>query len=502
MSQAESLSEAVLPFPAKQVQDVLAHPEIKALATRFPDHTKQLRSAIEGLSNEGPVETEILVQATKKAFDAITGKLRIFLSYKRVQHADVAGLLRKSLQGLGGTKIDVFLDEMKIESGQDWFNSIRKGLKGANCLVLLVPDDSDEREWPIFEAAFFAGRMLPGERLICLHHPAVHIPRQLAAFQGDQADPAGVEKLLRRLLVQPDLVPGLDAINPDCEPFLEDHARKVAEKFSGPVRLRSRATTNFAKLQLGTPGQFKGQDDLLSARVVAARGLSEMFFYTGECPCELRKVLGIDDGSLGRHDVWLTELTECVREEVAHRRAEVPFAKFSTPDGRQVFRPVLGRVEEDEAGAVHTLEIGFGEHLTGIDDDPDDLQVLEAVLRLTSRFRGEILSKLSRPRRPEDVERVERILKRIEREAQDEGFRDRDMLAMLFAPADRPAIHRMYEDWENFRNAGGTGKLDRAFAKKDPASLRDALKEIHKINRDFTVLAVKRYAEMLSEEFG
>jgi hypothetical protein len=31
MSQAESLSEAVLPFPAKQVQDVLAHPEIKAL---------------------------------------------------------------------------------------------------------------------------------------------------------------------------------------------------------------------------------------------------------------------------------------------------------------------------------------------------------------------------------------------------------------------------------------------------------------------------------------
>src|SRR4051794_9551714 len=132
----------------------------------------------------------------------------------------------------------------------------------------------------------------------------------------------------------------------------------------------------------------------------------------------------------------------------------------------------------------------------------DDLQVLEAVLRLTSRFRGEILSKLSRPRKPEDVERVERILKRIEREAQDEGFRDRDMLAMLFDPADRPAIEQMYEDWENFRNASGTGKLDRAFAKKDPASLRDALREVHKINRDFTVLAVKRYAEMLSDGFS
>src|SRR4051794_12318714 len=269
MSQAESLSEAVLPFRAKQVQEVLAHPEIKALATRFPDHTNQLRSAIEGLSNEGPVETEILVQATKKAFDAITGKLRIFLSYKRVQHVDVARLLRKTLQGLGGAKIEVFLDEMTIQSGQDWFNSIRKGLKSANCLVLLVPDDSDEREWPIFEAAFFAGRMLPGERLICLHHPAVHIPRQLAAFQGDKADPAGVEKLLRRLLVQPDLVPGLDAINPDCEPFLEDHARKVAEKFRG--RLRSQRGS-------GEPGH-KG------ARSAVQEGAS----LPGGTPCGQRR---------------------------------------------------------------------------------------------------------------------------------------------------------------------------------------------------------------------
>ena len=44
------------------------------------------------------------MQATKKAFDAITGKLRIFLSYKRVQHVDVARLLRKTLQGLGGPR--------------------------------------------------------------------------------------------------------------------------------------------------------------------------------------------------------------------------------------------------------------------------------------------------------------------------------------------------------------------------------------------------------------
>ena len=164
---------------------------------------------------------------------------------------------------------------------------------------------------------------------------------------------------------------------------------------------------NFIKLELSEPGQFRNQQDLLCSKIIDARGLSDMFFYTGDCPCELQKALGIQgDGNLGRHDVWLTELTECIREEIAKRRGEPPFAKFSTPDGKQVFRPVLREIEEDQIGVVHRIEIIFGEHLSGITDDPDDLQIMEAALRLAARMRGEILGKLGRPRRSEDVERV------------------------------------------------------------------------------------------------
>ena len=151
--------------------------------------------------------------------------------------------------------------------------------------------------------------MLPGERLICLHHPDVQMPHQLATFQGEKADAAGVEKLLRRLLIEPDVIPGLDPINPACEPFLKEHAKAVAERFSGP-------------------------------------------------------------------------------------------------DGRQVFRPVLRQIEEDETGAAHRLEISFGEHLIGITDNPDDLQIIEAALRLAARTRGEILTRLNMPKNAEDVERV------------------------------------------------------------------------------------------------
>jgi len=259
---------------------------------------------------------------------------------------------------------------------------------------------------------------------------------------------------------------------------------------------------NFVKLELSKPGQFRDQQDLLCSKVVDARGLSEMFFYTGECPCELQKVLGIRDGDTGRHDVWLTELTECIREEIAHRRGETPFAKFSTPDGKQFFRPVLRELEEDGAGITHRIEIIFGEHLSGITDDPDDLQIMEAALRLAARMRGEILSKLAKPRRTEDVERVERLLKRIERESYDEGFRDRYMLTQLFKPDDQKIIDRVYDDWEEYRNAQGTGKLDRAFANKDYALLREALKGIKKMNSEFTILAARRYSEMLAEDDG
>ena len=144
--------------------------------------------------------------------------------------------------------------------------------------------------------------MLPGERLICLHHPAVAIPRQLQAFQGDRADVAGIGKLLRRILVEPDLIPGLPGINPDCESFLEEQAKGLAEQFSGPTRLRSRTLMNFVNLELPRPGFLDGPADLLASRVVAARGLSEMFFFTGDVPCELRRVLNIAAADRGRHD--------------------------------------------------------------------------------------------------------------------------------------------------------------------------------------------------------
>jgi hypothetical protein len=139
--------------------------------------------------------------------------------------------------------------------------------------------------------------------------------------------------------------------------------------------------------------------------------------------------------------------------------------------------------------------------LTSINDNPEDLQIIEAALRLAARTRTEILTRLHKPKNADDVERVERVLKRIEREAFDEGFRDRSMLTQLFESADREVIERMYDDWEQgYRSPQGTGKLDQAFATKDFVLLRDALKGVKKMNREFTIVAVRRYSEMLTDD--
>ena len=85
---------------------------------------------------------------------------------------------------------------------------------------------------------------------------------------------------------------------------------------------------------------------------------------------------------------------------------------------------------------------------------------------------------------------------------EDRGCRAGRAHPQLFKPDDQEIIERIYNDWEEYRNAQGTGKLDIAFARKDYSLLREALKGINKMNREFTILAARRYSEMLADDDG
>ena len=107
--------------------------------------------------SEREADLDTRVEATRKAFRAVTGKVGIFISYKRAEHAEAAQALELALRSFGGQKVNVFLNTSSLAYGKNWYQSIGQSLKNAHCFILLVPDDADEREWPIFEAGCFAG---------------------------------------------------------------------------------------------------------------------------------------------------------------------------------------------------------------------------------------------------------------------------------------------------------------------------------------------------------
>ena len=98
------------------------------------------------------------------------------------------------------------------------------------------------------------------------HHESVQKPKG-RDLPGAKATPKEIHDLLAELLVEPNLVPGLEPVNPDSAPLLADHAARFVSLFTRPRRLEVRHTLNFVKLQLATPGVLADLRDLLIAKV-------------------------------------------------------------------------------------------------------------------------------------------------------------------------------------------------------------------------------------------
>ena len=462
---------------------------------------QQFADAVEGIVRERPADLDTRVEATKKAFRAISDKLSIFISYKRAQHAQAATKLHNILQLYGSKDVDVFLDTSSLAYGKVWYDKIGERLKEANCFILLVPDDTDERKWPIFETGYFAGQMLPGERLICLHHENTPVPKQVEIYHSTKANKEDIENLLNDIIVNEDFIYGLGAINPNSKENLSSDAAEIASLFAEPLRLIVRHTMNFVTLRLAVPGILADMRDLLSATILDGRGLNEIFSYNGAMNVPFGDVLLVEDNSLKRHEDWLKEITEVIQAEIARRNPHVSFARFPKADQTRFFRPLVRLVQEEQridgTRTIHCFEVDFGEHLVGPIISPDGLQIMEAAIRLAARFRTEIVRPFEFARTSNDVTRAQRLLDSIEREAADEGLKNKALVSTQFSGEKQSEVNEMYIRWEKFRNENQDGTLDLAFANNDPAALQICLKELHIMNHRFLELASERYAEMV-----
>jgi TIR domain len=484
---------------AKCVAELRKDSSVRALYEQSPGLRAQLDRCCRLLCEQYPREnTRRLAMGVTKAHRAMKEQYRVFISYRRVEHATAATKLHRVLEGLGAGRINAFLDTSTIPYGAEWLDQLRRDSGDCHTMIVLVPHNEGSSGWMAYENSIFEAMMVPGDRLVVVYHPQGTVPERLSRFHALPAESSRLGDLLNQLLIKEDAAPGLPPINPRCGDLINEQAIQISQRFVEPD-LIERPTLNFMRLRLPQPGPVTELDTLLNARVTESEGLDIMFKRQNPTADSLAKVLE-RTGGMDTHRHWLEEFCSVVKRTSIGDVADPTFTTFTTEDRTRTYRPALRAIFEDEQSQAYGLDIVFTENLGARLGDPPQLEVLRTALRLTTRTRWEILQRYLPLKSANDIEQIERLLRRVERDAEVNGLRDRDLLAAQFAEPERTRVLEMFDEYGKYRDPEhGGGHLDTAFKQRDRAKVENCLKEIKKLNREFMLLGIKRFTELVEE---
>ncbi len=470
-------------------------------------------------------------KAFLKYFDAIVNGVKIFISYK-IGFAEAARSIIEPFELYGNGRICTsapfpFMCERVSDAGKEFRLGIYKALEEAHWFFLLLPEQSLDRSWTLFEAGYFKRAMGIEDRLIAIHHSRVEMAGPLTDLDAVRAENDQISVFLRQLLREPDAIPGMAPINP-LVPMakVQSHAETIAAAIQPSKEIWRQYRIDYLDIRLAGGHAPANVAELLDAVVIDASGLEHIFGYAGRNKeIELRKILARAHGSvdfsqlsdeqigqlIGReHIFWLKSIVDAIREAFEHRPHEPSDAIFTGEDD-QFYRPTLLSirrcVDTNEAESAH---IAFLESATGpIRNCPIELSALGNVLRMGYRFKWEVLDGFHGIRTERDVNRVRKIIERMERESHQRGYYEPDRplqsnlpdnpILAAFSDDTRPVIVEMFNEWGKLRNREGSGKLDLAFKEKNATATRECLWQIEKLNKDFMKIGTKRYAELVEE---
>ena len=179
----------------------------------------------------------------------------------------------------------------------------------------------------------------------------------------------------------------------------------------------------------------------------------------------------------------------------------MPFQGYS--EGR-AFRAIVHCVHRDGAlGPIRRFHVvlveEYGEQ---VGNAPAGLDALETSLRWCYRSWWEIINRYRRVVRPEQVDSIKRYTERAEQEALARGVDNQRMLELF---ADEEEIHaRLMKDqisyYQDYRNPETRkGKVDLAFANRDPKLMQECLDELRGNVLWFMKVASRRYAQELAK---
>ncbi|MCP5364985.1 MAG: TIR domain-containing protein [Hyphomicrobiales bacterium] len=428
-------------------------------------------------------------------------KIEVFVSYKHKYERSTKKIINV-IGGQPGVKLDVWFDQ-DILIGDNWRDVLFDRIQQSHWFMLLLPGPADNWGWQLYEAGIFRAKMLPGDRLICLHHENLERAPQLEDYQSITSKHQDVTKFLHDILTKPGAVPGMDPLNPDLTD-VEDVAEEIVEVFQEVSGVSTEHYGYFVEMGAIDPSALNHPSDLEGIQIIQAQGEQAIFArQRGKNTTWGELISNLD---LARGTEWLSELIAALRAAANGNIVPTIEATFPGANGAEgkEFRPVV-LSSQRRNGAMESFHIGFVEVLGQgkSSRDPRELRVLQTALRLSYRCRWELIETYGQESVLNDakIEACQNILERLEREAYYHGLLDPDLLSEQFEGEEALVISRMYEEWRQLRSPDQSGTLDQAFASKDGKLLQKSLKAFTDLNRRFMIIGTKRFAELVARKW-
>ena len=481
-------------------------------------------------------------KAFKKYADRIIYGIKIFISYK-IGFETAARNVIEPFKIYGNGRILVnerfpYMCERVPDVGQEYRDKIYAALEQAHWFFLLLPDESLDRSWTLFEAGYFKRAMAIEDRLIGIHHSNVKMAGPLTNLDAVAAEAEKICSFLQKLLHQPNPIPGMSPINPAVSvEWFHSHSENISRTIQPSRQINRQYRIDYMDIKLESSRPPKDAEELPDAVVIEANGLKDIFGFAGftnktdRLDADLSKEITLrqiimrsgvsrissspDDSATtspkeSKHIYWLRAMVEAI-QAAFHNDPYGPSDVILTGKDEKYYRPPLLSIrrytDTDEPESAH---IAFHESVMGpIRNCPEELSALGTILRMGYRFKWEVLERFRFITVKSDVDTVRQIIERMERESHQRGLHQPDRpidenlehnpVFAAFSPELQPVIREIGQKWEEFRNCRKTGRLDRAFEQSNTKETQECLRELREINRTFMKIGASRYAELVNQ---
>jgi hypothetical protein len=506
---AQTMSDhAEVPSPLEKLYQ-------EAAADANSDQRKELYAAAQEIAGQD-LSHELVEKAFCRAADAIKNGVNVFISYKS-SHEPLAMQFAEVIRFYGQSRLaqtkthepSVFFAAQDIKGGDEWRSKIEKAIAKAHWFILLLPDVAPDRDWLVYEAAYFKRGMSYSERLICVHHKDAVPAPQFENLQAYQSSPEGLQKMLKDLFLTPGTVPGMRRIlNYANDEMIADDARKLSESLQG-TRSRTEYCGKYIEIQHNAGVRYESEEEMLCAQVTKIHGLTDAFSYEDTFKGTFAQLINsVNDDAHGR--AWIEALRIVLNAAVAGKTTRAVEVPFIGKERGTAFRPSLHFIQRvGENGSIERFHVIFVEDFgQQIPNAPAKLDLLETVLRWSYRSWWEIYHQYPGHLTADDVDEIRRYTARAEQEAQARGLLDLEEMTKLFSgdPGD-PEARAIEATWQDnlktyhkeYRNPEGTGKIDRAFRERNPRLMKECLDQLRSKTLWFLKEGSKRYAKLLAE---